>query len=135
MIEADINYWAVLVAGVVSMAIGAVWYNVFSSAWLKEVGLTKKQVQGSGSPTPYVISFLAELLVACMTAYVFFFIYPDGGALEGAWTGFLMWIGFAATVTAINYAYQMKRFRLFAIDAGYSLVFFTVGGAIIGGWQ
>lgn len=134
MIEADINLWAVLVAGVVSMAIGAVWYNVLSKPWLKESGVTEKQMKGSA--TPYAISFVAELVIAYMIAHVFFYVYTgDGAVAEGAMTGFYTWIGFAATVTAINYAYQMKSFKLFAIDAGYSLVFFVVSGAIIGGWQ
>ena len=136
MVEADINLLAVLVAGVVSMVIGAVWYNVFSTPWLKATGITKKQMEGGGKPTPYIISFLCELLIAYMIAHVFFYVYTGGGgAAEGAMTGFFTWVGFAATVTAINYAYQMKSFKLFAIDAGYTLVFFTVSGAIIGAWQ
>jgi hypothetical protein len=136
MVEADINLWAVLVAGVVSMVIGAVWYMALSKPWMKESGITKKQMQGGGVPTPYIISFVAELLIAYMIAHVFFYVYTGGGGIaEGAMTGFYTWLGFAATVTAINYAYQMKSFRLYAMDAGYTLVFFVVSGAIIGAWQ
>lgn len=133
MLEAEINLWAVLVAGVVSMAIGAVWYNVFSKQWLKGVGLTEKQVT-EGSKLPYLITFLAELLIAYVIAHVFFY-YGGTDAIDGVQTAFWMWLGFGAAVTAINYSYQRKSLKLFAIDAGYSLVFFIVSGAIIGAWQ
>ena len=38
-----INYWAVLVAGVAYMVLGAIWYTpaLFGNAWLKAIGKTK----------------------------------------------------------------------------------------------
>ncbi len=42
----DINYWAVLVAAVVSMVIGALWYSpvLFGKLWMKYSGLSDKKL-------------------------------------------------------------------------------------------
>lgn len=133
MLEADVNVWAVLVAAVVSMVIGAGWYNAFSKPWLAGVGLTEKDVKG-GSATPYIISFLCMILIGYVMAHIIYYVDAVDWA-DGLMTGLWVWLGFAATVTAINYAYQMKSIKLYAIDAGYTLVFFGVTGAILGAWQ
>ena len=44
-----VNYLAVLVAGIVYFALGAVWYArpVFGKAWMEGVGKTEEQIKAS----------------------------------------------------------------------------------------
>jgi hypothetical protein len=42
----NINYWAVLVCGVLSMVIGFVWYGpLFGKKWMEIVGATFKDIE------------------------------------------------------------------------------------------
>lgn len=128
----DVNYWAVLVSGVVAMVLGAVWYNVFSEPWLEGVGLSKTRVN-QGSKFVYLWSFLAMLVIAYVLSYVVVVFVADS-IWEGLEAGVLAWLGFSATTVAINYMYQQKSLKLFAIDSGYLLFVFALSGAILAAW-
>ena len=130
--QLDVNYWAVLASGVVAMVIGAIWYNAFSTPWMKGAGLSKKDAENA-NPSVYFVSFLAFLLAFYVLAHVAA-LAEVGDVTEGILTGFWMWLGFAATVTGINYLYQQKSVQFYALDTGYLLLVFLAAGGIIGGW-
>ncbi len=130
--QLDVNYWAVLVSGIVAMVIGAVWYNAFAKPWMKGAGLTKKDAE-QADPSTYFVSFLAFLLAFYVLAHVAA-LAEVTNVTEGILAGLWMWLGFVATVTGINYLYQQKSLQFYAIDTGYILLVFLVAGGIIGGW-
>ena len=43
----EVNYLAVLVAAIVNMVVGALWYSplLFGKAWMKLTGFNKKQLK------------------------------------------------------------------------------------------
>jgi len=59
------NHFAVIVAAIVFFMLGAGWYTVLSGAWLAGIGKTMEQMakESGGSPMPYVIGFLAVLVM------------------------------------------------------------------------
>ncbi|HEY8108655.1 MAG TPA: DUF1761 domain-containing protein [Patescibacteria group bacterium] len=130
--QIEVNYWAVLASGVGAMVVGAIWYNVFSKPWLKGVGLTEMKAK-NGSNLVYLWSFFCMLVIAYVLAHVVGLAEADD-VTEGLATGAWMWLGFAATTTAINYLYQQKSLKLYAIDAGYMLLVFLLSGAILANW-
>ncbi|MEX1113116.1 MAG: DUF1761 domain-containing protein [Patescibacteria group bacterium] len=130
--QLDVNYWAVLVSGIVAMVIGAVWYGSFAKPWMKGAGLTKKDAE-KADPSTYFVSFLAFLLAFYVLAHVAA-LAEVANVTEGILAGLWMWLGFVATVTGINYLYQQKSLQFYAIDTGYILLVFLVAGGIIGGW-
>ena len=41
-----INYWAILVLGIVSMALGALWYGpLFGKKWMEIIGVNKNDLE------------------------------------------------------------------------------------------
>ncbi len=44
-------------------------------------------------------------------------------------------LAFNAMTIAMNYLYQRKSFTLWAIDAGYQILFMSLMGAILGAWH
>lgn len=59
-----INYLAVLVAAVLNMAIGALWYSpvLFAKPWMKAIG---KSMKDMGKPGPgYALTTLGSLVMA-----------------------------------------------------------------------
>jgi len=134
MFQVDINYWAVLVIGVMAMALGYVWYSqsVFGRIWMKLTGKSEAELQGYGSQT-ILKAFLSALLAGYILAH---FVNLVGATTlyEGMITGFWAWLGFSATTLFINDLYEGRPLSLWAINAGYQLVFLSISGAILVSW-
>src|SRR4051812_31423988 len=76
----DVNPIGVLLCGISSMVLGALWYSpwLFASAWQREVGLSDEQLQGANMGKIYGLAFLLSLIAA----YVFaMFLGHDMGLL------------------------------------------------------
>lgn len=61
-----INFLAVLVAALVPMIIGFIWYNpkVFGDLWAKEAGMTEDKIKGANMPLIFGLSFLFSLILS-----------------------------------------------------------------------
>jgi hypothetical protein len=133
---AGVSYLAVLIAAIAGWGFGALWYGLLGKEWMAAAGLTKDMIAPEGrgpSPTPFVLSFLAELVMAFVLAGVIGHL----GAVtirNGVIAALLIWAGFVATTILVNNAYQMKPYRLSAIDAGHWLGVLLIMGAFIGLW-
>ena len=127
-----------VVAVVVTFAIGALWYSpfVFGNVWVRAHGYSPERLERmkKGAPRAYGISFLAFLVIAHVLAYLAIRV-GVGSALGGAKLGFLVWVGFAATIGLTSWVYSDKPFTTYLIDAGYQLVYLIIMGAIIGAWR
>lgn len=134
MLDVAINYWAVLVAGVVAMVVGAFWYSnaMFAKPWMKEIG--KKESELGGANSGYVIAIVSNLVMAYVLAH--FIQYAGATTIwQGVMTGAWAWLGFAAATSAMNYAFSGKSWKLFAIDSGMQLVVLVIMGAILATWR
>ncbi|MDR7419756.1 MAG: DUF1761 domain-containing protein [Armatimonadota bacterium] len=133
-----LNYLAVLVAAILNMLIGALWYShgLFGKSWMELTGLKPEDAQKrmAGMRRAYSLMFIASLLIAYTLARVLWYakIESAGG---GAMIGLLAWVGFVATTHGANYLFEGKPFRLYGINTGYSLVSFLVMGALLGAWR
>lgn len=61
-----INFLAVLVAALVPMVMGFIWYNpkVMGTAWMKETGLTDEKMKGGNMAVIFGLSFVLSFLLA-----------------------------------------------------------------------
>jgi uncharacterized protein DUF1761 len=127
-----INYLAVVVAAVLNMAVGALWYSplLFAKQWLAATG--KKDM---GNPGPgYAITTLGSLVMALILAYV-------AGQVDattfgaGVKIGLIAWAGFVATTYAANYVFEGRSLKLYAINTGYFLVTLVLMGGLLAAWH
>ncbi len=98
MFPTDVNFLAVLVAGIAYFMIGGLWYSVlFGKAWLTAIGKTEEEVRNEGgAPVAYVVSFIGSLISAYFLA-----VFMSGTTLQaGLGIGFFVWMGFVATTNA-----------------------------------
>jgi len=60
------NIWAILVATLVPLVIGFIWYNpkVFGNAWMKATGMTMEQAESANMPKLLGLCFLFAFLVS-----------------------------------------------------------------------
>jgi uncharacterized protein DUF1761 len=81
--------------------------------------------------TPFVLSFIAELLMASALSGILFHIgiYT---VRAGAFSGFMCWLGFVLTTILVNNAYTFRKGALTAIDSGHWLGVLVIIGAILG---
>jgi Protein of unknown function (DUF1761) len=138
----NLNYWPILVAAVVSFAFGAVWYGTLSRQWMaargmSEADMAKAKPEMGAIPVPYVIAFVALLVMAWMLAGVLLHLARGGMPMSiraGMISGFFLWLGFVITTMAVNHAFQGARRSLTLIDGGHWLGVLLIQGAILGWW-
>ena len=134
----NLNLLTIVLAALAFFVIGALWYGpLFGRAWRGLVGVTDEMVAAnprdrSGprqNPTWLImlLAFAFELLISLVLAHQYAMTGPSDRAKMMIAIGY--GFGIMAPALGINYLFQMRPGRLFAIDAGY----FVVGMAAMGG--
>jgi hypothetical protein len=123
----NVNLLAVFAGAAAFFAVGAVWYSfLFSKAWQREAGVSQNRGAGISLPVMLGLTFLFELLISLMLGHNIARTNPAPHVIM------MMAVGFGATIMTpaigINYLYQRKSGKLFAIDAGH----FIFGTAAMG---
>jgi Protein of unknown function (DUF1761) len=139
------NWLAIVAALVAGMGIGFLWYGaLFVDTWMAGNGITssgegdamkmfKNGTEMPMSSLPMIINTVAMFIYALIMNWLVQKTNATSwgaGALLGAVVGFShllnVYVGnrFAGNATSLS-----------MVDGSYSLVLFTVMGAIIGGWQ
>lgn len=132
---AGLSYFAIVLAAVVSFMFGWLWYGVlFSKQWMAAVGKTEEDLKRQGpSPAPFVIAFIAQLVMAWVLAGVIGHLGPGEVTFKNAIiAAALIWAGFVITTLAVNHAFQGAKRALTLIDGGHWLGVLLLQGAVIG---
>jgi hypothetical protein len=143
----QVNYLAVLVAGIVIFLLGGLWYSpiLFAKKWIALQGRTEEQMRaaaaGSNMPLMYLGAFICSLIIAWSLAVLANHFLPETlistgeWALRGAKLGLFCWFGLVATTSFAMAIFSMKPKQLWLIDAAYNLVSFVIAGIIIMLWR
>lgn len=129
----SVNWIALIVAVIASMALGFGWYMALGKQWMAALGKTRDQITGSGNQaTPFIIAALMQLVMAYFLAVLTFSVMGAvtiGSALQMA---FWLWLGFVITSMITNHRYQGSSWGLTMIDGGYMLGVLLVQAVVIG---
>lgn len=139
--QLEVNYLAVIVAALASMAVGFAWYSpvLFAKPWMKLMGYSAdslKKAQKAMGPM-YALSLAAAVVTAYVLSHSVTLsenFYGYARLMTGLTTGFFMWLGFVAPVQLTDVIFGSKKWKLFAINTGYQLVSLLVMGAILAVW-
>lgn len=129
---ASINFLAVIVAAIVNMVVGAIWFTVFRKTFLDNVGKSEEEL---GSPTRgYIWSAVASLVMAYVLAR---FVDYAGAATVGAGISTGLWagIGFIATAGLSAAVFENRSTKLYILNTAYHLVSLAIMGAILAVWS
>ncbi|HEU5291851.1 MAG TPA: DUF1761 domain-containing protein [Cyclobacteriaceae bacterium] len=126
----DLNYLAIILAALSTFLLGGLWYSpaVFGKAWMKENGFTEESMKGANMFKIFGLAFVLALVSSINLAM---FMGPEKDVTMGAAYGFAAGFGWVATFVGMHYLFERKSFKLFLINAGYSIVALTVMGVII----
>src|SRR5688500_2680565 len=99
--EVEVSWLAVILAAVVSMVVGMVWYAkpVFGTIWSKATGLSDEQ-QKKGATNAIVWSFVLAVVMAYVLAHVTELsrsYFGNSGMEAGLSTAFWLWLGISMT--------------------------------------
>jgi hypothetical protein len=133
MAFAGTNYLAIVIAAVVSYGFGALYYGALAKSWMAALGKTEAELKANSSMTPFVIAFVALLVMATVLAGVMGHLGPGQVTLRnGLVSAGFIWVGFVATTLAVNNAFQGAKSMLSVVDGGHWLGVLLIQGATIG---
>ncbi|HSD13580.1 MAG TPA: DUF1761 domain-containing protein [Flavobacterium sp.] len=161
----EFNFLAVLVASLITLLVGFVWYNpkVFGTIWMKETGMTEEKAKQGNMLKIFGLTIFYSLMLAFVVPALVIhqmgalgmvggpefiasakpsyaaFMADYGDAFRsyqhGALHGFMSGLFLALPITAINSLFEQKSWKYILINAGYWIVSLTIMGAIICGWK
>ncbi len=133
-----INYLAVLVAGIVGMTFGFIWYGpLFGKTWIKLMGFSQAEMDKAkekGMAKTYFWAFMMVLLMAYVLAHFVSIVdaITAGNAFQLA---FWIWLGFIVTIQASAVLWTGRPVKLFLIDIFHYLVTIYVMALILTFWK
>ena len=158
----EFNYLAILVAAIVPILIGFIWYNpkTLGNAWMREAEVTEAKLKGGNMMVIFgitlVLSFFLAFFMQMLTNHQMgaigliggdpslakpsyaAFMSDYGSAFRtfkhGALHGLMAGIFMFLPVIAINALFERKSWKYIMINGGYWLISLTAMGAIVCGW-
>jgi hypothetical protein len=130
----QINWLAVLLAFISSMAIGFVWYMpaVLGKRWMAAIGKTEEDLKNiSGGAGIWVPMMVAAALTAILLAVLISKLGLDN-PVAGGWFALVLALVFRAGGHVIHNGFAGRPAAVTLIDSGHDLLAMTVAGAIIG---
>lgn len=157
----EINFIALLLAGIVTLVTGFIWYNpkVFGTIWMKENNLTHEELRSGNMLKIFGFTYLFSLMI---TVVVMGLTIHQSGAVgmvggppmlesakpsfaafmadygtayrtfkHGALHGFMSGLFFAFPIVGINALFERKSWKYIFIHAGYWILTLTLMGGII----
>ncbi|MBS3127003.1 DUF1761 domain-containing protein [Candidatus Woesearchaeota archaeon] len=135
--QITVNYVAVLVAAIVSMVLGALWYSpvLFGKQWMKLSNIDPKKMpeMKKKAKTSYALNFVAVLVMAYVLAHTVQYAQA-ATVFEGVQAGFWVWLGFIATVLLGSVLWEGKPWKLYLLNAAHYFVSLVVMGVILTLW-
>ncbi|MBV6439236.1 MAG: hypothetical protein EPGJADBJ_00875 [Saprospiraceae bacterium] len=139
--ERKTNWLAIAASAVGGMIIGFLWYGfLFNKLWMDGNGFTmegdKMFKNGAEVPMSFAPMIINTLVMAVYALVMDWLLKKmnvstwQSGATVGAAIGLLMVLG-----VFVGNMFAMNPMSLTLIDGSYSLVLFTLIGAIVGGWH
>jgi hypothetical protein len=127
----QVNLIAVLLCGVASLVLGGLWYSpaLFGKAWQRGAGLSDEKAKSGNMAVIFGGAFVLSLVAAYVFGMFLGNSMPLAGAVGAGFSAGLCWVGAAY---GINYLFERRPLGLWAINAGYHTLQFTLFGLILG---
>ncbi len=133
----EINWPAIIIAAVVPMVVGALWYSpmVFAKKWMALIGKTEEEIKKGANPAAmYGVSFVAALVMAYVMNY---FVHHTMSLtfIQGMKIGFALWLGLVVTTNLATVTFEFRPKGLYYMNMAYNLVCMLIMGGILAEWK
>lgn len=135
-IFSNLNWLAILVAGLGYFILGAIWYSfIFKNAWIKSSGVNVNDPNMKKGVAQTFLASLVLMIVASLGIAMFLSKIPGATSwMSGAKVGLVAGVCFSATAICISYLYEKRPWMLHFINAGYNVAGCVIAGIILSIW-
>ena len=131
------NYWAVVLAALTAMVVGALWYSplLFAKPYMALRGINPDTL---ANVSPPIAEMLGELLKNLIVAYVlarFVVLLGVANWKSAVRLGLWVWLGFQAMLLTGALLHEGMPWMLYSIHAGDALVKTLLMTVILGVWR
>lgn len=127
---ANLSWIAIIVAAAAGFVVGGIWYGpLFGKAWMTERGFTEEDLKQGNFPMIYGTAFAFSIVSAIFLGH----LLAHFGEISVQSTMMIsvgVALGFVVPAIGTNYLFSRGSAKLFAIDAGYWLLFYAAMGVI-----
>jgi hypothetical protein len=139
VLDFSVNYWAVLAAAVLNMAVGMFWYSklVFGKTWMKLIGVTEKQMEKKSKEEGMGSKMFWASLSSLVTAFVLVNLTGWTGSttfLSGMLVGGVAWLGFVTTTQLSGVLWKGESVALYVLNIAQYLVALMLMGGLVSVW-
>lgn len=136
----DINLLAVLVASVLMMVLGFLWYSpfLFGKLWMKGMGMNPKDMSDPKCMALAKKGYLASFLGGLVTAFVFGLMIQGlliEGFREALFMAVTIWLGFFLAPTVCSIFFEKKSVTIYLINMGFQLAAFVLTSLVMFWWM
>jgi dipeptide/tripeptide permease len=129
----DINYWAVIAATIVRMALGFLWYSVlFQNEWMRLVGL-KKESMKENQAVPMIGVLILSAGISLALAVLLQMMHTST-FIDGIYCGIVISLIVAISI-AVNFIFDQRSRKLYWITVGYHTVSIFATTIILATWH
>ena len=126
---------AVVLAALMPFLVGAVWYAPFGLGpwWERAHGYddpARKALLMENAPRNYLAALVAYVILALVLRF-FLYRLAATDAASALRVAALTWLGYAATIGLTTVLFALQPLSLWAIDAGFQLVFMCLMALIL----
>lgn len=137
----QVNYYAILVCGILAMVFGYLWYGpLFGKKWLQVVGATKLDLEARKKMEANVWKlYLVQFVLALFQVWVLAYYIEGWEEASGLTNALWIWAAFVVPVIAGTAMWNNDSAKIswarFLLQSGYQLVCFVAFGLILGMWK
>ncbi len=132
----EVNLLAVLVAGIVPMIVGSLWYGpIFGKRWMSLMEMTAEEIQEGFNP---VKTYGVTLLLSLVTAFVLAQLIAEvggGSAMVGVHVALMALVGFILPVANQSIAFEKRKPGLAWLNVAYNGVALLAQALVIALWR
>lgn len=137
MIEfSGLNYWAILVAWLINVIVGSIWYSPigFQKLWSKLSGVDMMKMPKDEANRAIGLVAISALLQSVVLAIVLNSMHI-ATASHGLEAGLLLWLGLTAVTTIGNTLYSGLSLKFWWLNASFFLIVMVINSVILAVWN
>lgn len=135
LIPVSINFWAVLICILLSMAGGALWYSrlLFGNQWMKLIGKKDDDISKAEAAKAMRFAFIPAIVNNVLLALMLGLV-DASTVLDALIIGTIISIGFIF-MSAVNLVlFEGRSFKLAALNTGFAFVSLNLAAIILTLW-
>lgn len=131
-----LNYWAIIVAWLITVVIGSYWYSPagFGKLWAKLSGVHHMKIP-EGEATRAIVSVAISAVVQVFVLALVLHSLNITTVGDGLVAGLVLWLGLTAATTVGNTLYQRLSWKFWWLNSAYFLIVMSINSVLFAVWQ